>query len=666
MANLFLDFTSGNNSNDGTTFANRFQNFTAGATAARIAPGDVIRCMKSTDPTALGSCTWTNASASITIPAGTILDIHTCESTWTAVSANVTQATSALRKQGSNSVAFTIAGAFTTGQVAYSTFAAKDCSAFDTLSMILTCNTASIAANTFRIDLCSDTLGATPVNSFTIDFALAATGDIYTSFVKSKGSALGASIQSIALVALLDPGAGAVILRLDNIIVSKSPSSADCLTHQSLISKTSAPVGGTDVWYAIKSITATTVVLEDLPSSDSTTNLLYPGTTQTLTSYVRQPILITTGLSGGIWNAVQDSGTLGNLITFSGGWDTTAMTSQTGQTFVTFPYYETNYAFATGTNTYVSLEKLGAAKSYIAFNHTNQSHIEYTDCWAVCTVDRGFYFFSGDSCKLTRCYSISGSSSQGLFHHSSGAGAGISFDSCTALGNASGYGFALYASTTVFRDCYAIQNSSYGLSIQYAPAFPCVIDRLTTSGNATAGILLSAQTTGSVVGNNCVLGETTEVSTSAAFIYHFASNNHDDVDGATTIFAGGYRATTDATTRHTASGYSWKLSPTTAAFIDAAFPARLLIGTRVLTAGTTYTIGVWVNRDNTGITAKLVVPTFARVITTEQSATAVAAANGWEQLTVSVTPAVTGVAEIYVYAYGGSTFSVYVDDLSVA
>ena len=57
MATFYLDFEAGSDAADGTTFANRWKTIKDGATAARIAPGDIIRIMGSPAPTSLGmSC----------------------------------------------------------------------------------------------------------------------------------------------------------------------------------------------------------------------------------------------------------------------------------------------------------------------------------------------------------------------------------------------------------------------------------------------------------------------------------------------------------------------------------------------------------------------------------------------------------------------------------
>ena len=63
----YIDPENGNDANDGSSFALRVRSFGLGLTAARIAPGDEIRMIASPDPASLGSATWTDASATITL-----------------------------------------------------------------------------------------------------------------------------------------------------------------------------------------------------------------------------------------------------------------------------------------------------------------------------------------------------------------------------------------------------------------------------------------------------------------------------------------------------------------------------------------------------------------------------------------------------------------------
>jgi hypothetical protein len=70
-------------------------------------------------------------------------------------------------------------------------------------------------------------------------------------------------------------------------------------------------------------------------------------------------------------------------------------------------------------------------------------------------------------------------------------------------------------------------------------------------------------------------------------------------------------------------------------------------------------------RDNAGVTAKLVCPGGQIDGVASDVSTAMTTTGGWEQVSISFTPTVTDVVEIFVYAYGGTTYNVWVDDLSI-
>jgi hypothetical protein len=74
----------------------------------------------------------------------------------------------------------------------------------------------------------------------------------------------------------------------------------------------------------------------------------------------------------------------------------------------------------------------------------------------------------------------------------------------------------------------------------------------------------------------------------------------------------------------------------------------------------------WFRRSDTGITGKLVCRGGQIAgVTTDISASMTAAADTWEQLSISLSPATAGVIEIEVWAYGGTVYNVYVDDIEI-
>lgn len=358
MSTFYLDFESGNDASDGLSFANRWKTFQFGATAARIAPGDTIRVKASPAATSLGmTAAWTNKSPTVTLNSALNTLITDCDSAWTA-SANITTAAdSSTYRTGTASASITPAGAFTTGLMAYFALGgAQDYSAYQGITFWV--RVLSAAASAFSIRLCSDAVGVTAVDTLLLP---AISADKWTPIYIDKGSALGASIQSIALYAEVDPGTA--VIRLDNISTVKT-SGSDNLNLTSLIGKNAAG----EFWWALRRINGATLTLDNSPTSASgTTPKGYVGTTETVTTYKREGSLVDTSAGGGAGSIV-DSGTSGSPITFSGGWNRTDMSTQTDIT-IADTGSTTGIMFNLGGRSFISLDKLYCVRATTGFNN---------------------------------------------------------------------------------------------------------------------------------------------------------------------------------------------------------------------------------------------------------------------------------------------------------
>lgn len=333
MATLYLDLESGNDSNDGTSFANRKKTLSGASAIAQ--PGDTVRIMSSTTPNSLGvNGTFAKGSPKITLASAVNATIENCESAWTA-SANVTTTTSLTRKQGSLSTSIAPAAAFTTGLAAYKAMSATDFSAYQQISFWFQQTSGTLSG--FDLKLCSDAAGATPVSTFSIPAPVALSG--WNRVTVNLGSAMGASIQSVAFYVTADNGAQTYLL--DNIVACKAPGTGE-LTHKTLIGKAnSLGAGGDDseTWYAIRAIEGTTITLDLLNSSNAggTANGRYWGTSETVTAYSMFPSYVPTSVVSADlqWTS---GGTDVSRITISGGWNRTDMSTQTGETWVGIGY----------------------------------------------------------------------------------------------------------------------------------------------------------------------------------------------------------------------------------------------------------------------------------------------------------------------------------------
>lgn len=394
MTVLYMDPDGGNDANNGTSFALRFKTLTNGATAARIAPGDVIRVMASPDPESVGNATWTYGSRTVTLPAAKTLTIHECDAAWT-VAANVTGANPG-GKVGTASQQLTVAAGFTTGKLAYAAVGGTvDYSAYTRVSMLLQ-STVAHAAGVLQLKLCSDAIGDVPVNTFNLPAVGAASSSAWQAMVLDNAGALGNNIQSVALYATVDPGVP--VIRMDNIVAAQSAATAGSLTHNSLLGKVhclpwiastafalndiripTAPsrtgfaykvtavagagnsaaaeptwpldIGATvvdgdltwtrqdeeDSWYGIIGLSGTTVLLEAYQNATPAQGQGYSGPTgtETVATYKRECFLTLPATQTGSTplNVVQDNGANENPITFTGGWDRTNMSTQVGQTW---------------------------------------------------------------------------------------------------------------------------------------------------------------------------------------------------------------------------------------------------------------------------------------------------------------------------------------------
>src|SRR3990167_2599676 len=304
-----------------------WKTITSGATAAPIAPAYIIRIAKSSDPTSLGmTAAWTNLSKTVTLNSALTATVELCETAWTA-STNVTATASTICKEGTKSASLAIASGFTSGLATYKTITTIDLSGYKQVSFSIRAN-AAVAASVLQLKLCSDTAGATPVDTINIP-AVPGTGRWQVVTV-DLGTALGSAIQSVALYAASDPGTVTVLL--DDIIACKDSANADSLTLSSLISKTSAAQGGTEGWQGIQSIVGTVILLDNGTATVVSSGRGYSGTTETVTTYKRETIKTVPDTGTNSVQEIQDSGSSGNLIEFQGGYDVTTNT-QNGESF---------------------------------------------------------------------------------------------------------------------------------------------------------------------------------------------------------------------------------------------------------------------------------------------------------------------------------------------
>ena len=673
MTTFYLDPAGGNDANDGSTWALAWKTITTGATAVRIAPGDTIKVAKSPDPTSIGNATWNNLSKTVTLAAALTANVELCDAAWTP-SANVTASTNTSNyKIGTCSSSFVVAAAFTTGKIAYKALgSAVDYSAYQQLSFWFLASTV-VAANALKLCLCSDTTGDTIVDEFIIPVT-DSTAYKY-SFTINKGSALGASIQSVALYAIVDPGTPTILL--DNIIACKAISSADALSLTSLISKNSAASGGDEGWYPIQSINGITVTLDNGPAINANAGRGYYGTTETVATYKRECFRVLSAAC-----IIQDSGATGSLIAFQGGYDP-ATGDQDGETYFDVGSGRGNGLDFTSKN-YVLSNKINMVRAQRGVNLYTASYCEVT-AHSLCGNDNaGVYIYGASYCKVDvknannttgTGVSYSGTNNTGneitIGNANNNTTSGIStaaayVNKITAENVCNNGSSNVSISANAIRNTLKITNDknsgAYGFSFDSPPALDNKIIGTTTASNASGAVSASSPGTQYFLG--CTFGETDRVKNQTTWMNgRICLSAHDGSTDNNTIYTDGGIIKSQSSVRHTESGIAWQMSPTSANR-SAYYPLFMSLAKIAVAANSQVTVSCWFRRSDTGITGKLVcLGGQIAGVNADVSASMTAAEDTWEQLSINFTPTEAGVVEVEALAYGGTTYSVYIDDL---
>jgi len=328
-------------------------------------------------------------------------------STWTA-STNVT---TSLEKNGSfvwtgsnaptcehyYSDKIEISDSFGTGKAAYWATGALDLSGYQQISFkLLGDNTTQYYGSNCSLRLCSDSSGNTTVNTLNFDLTGHAKHS-WAEVVFDLGSNFGNNINSIALYVDTDQGAQDFII--SNIIACKSSSSADSLTHRSIIglNTTADPC-----WYGIESINGKRVILESKmhPSSSHVgyygcwQNAGFAASLSNTNIYKRETnrvkaVIDAMGTGSFGWyntnSSISHSNiTSNNWITVSGGWDRTNMSSQSlDSSFLDLLNKDNSFTWSSFAG--CNLSKVGFVRGKFNPNSWQYASWEDINCVHLCT-----------------------------------------------------------------------------------------------------------------------------------------------------------------------------------------------------------------------------------------------------------------------------------------
>lgn len=657
MTTMFVDLANGNDSNDGLTFSNRKLTIASAVTALGSGEHEV-RVMRSPAPTDIGqTATWTDSSAEVMLTSAVTANIDTCDAAWTA-SANVTAtASTSVLREGTASANLAIGTAFTTGLAAYRATGTLDLSAYEQVSFLVR-HSAALSGGVYELRLCSDAAGVTAVHTIPIP---ALESGQWTPVVWDNGAALSSSIQSIALYVITDPGFRT--LNVDNVIACKASSSADCITHTSLISTGSSDDGD---WYGLRSINGTSLFLNGgYHSLTINVNVArYFGTTGAKATYVRS--ILTTALSS-ISSVSGTSSAAPFLLT--GGWDVTAMTTQESVTWLrsltnaaqAFVFSGCNdwvmdgICFAYGRNpaTTAGVITLSQCRNFVI------DRISAAACMGVIRVHQapdGLRVLRGGT--FAGCYVCIGTSS-------TGAGCvdvvisktlGPNLSGTSVIEDASTYGLSVRAKIGTIKDyTYGVKEAGGQFVRFYDSDF------------ANGVLAASSSRATDLYAENCTFnGFASWYSGVRSFVYatrHEGSANDHRIYDRTQ--GNGGLIQTDASVRHTESDVSWMFS--FQAEFSSTAPLAMGVAAVACNAGESRTVKLWMRRSLTSLSGRLRVRAVPWAgITASAYADLTAAVDTWEEVSVTFTPTANCVAEVYAEAWVTNVAALmYVDDFSV-
>tara|TARA_R100001463_G_scaffold121793_1_gene178102 strand:+ start:1127 stop:3520 length:2394 start_codon:yes stop_codon:yes gene_type:complete len=582
-----------------------------------------------------------------------------------------------------------VSGDFTSGKMAHTALpSTMDLSAYEQISFQFASennnmnnqgNSGQLADGLYELRLCSDNNGDTAVH--TIPIVGGGGRNQRYSLIQTKdfGTALSNNINSVALYATADIS-DAHYITCRNIIACKDSSNADSITLEATVSKSNSATNAGE-WYPLAGIWFGQYLALGYKTSYgiawTSSQFGYMGTTETVTTYWRHtPCLkgdqVTHSFYG---NAINFGGSnasdnMPDGITISGGWNTTDMSTRTGMSFYQgSALYHQNFLY----QYYQGYSKLKHFGTFGFYHHVNQYTEAKTDVdncvWYIsqygladhnglnpCTMTNSWFMYDGNQwqddwggtgTKATNCKFIAAS----YLSKSSSGKPEMTLENCDILSCSSHISNNNNGGNTDFINCTF--DDMYGKALS------------ANSQQGTSELNFIDCTFGNRINStNWPIDQNVDDEDVGNLKRKCTFTNYNDVSGDHRTYWLGGALSSETSVRHTASGLAWKISPTTAYF-DADKPLSFNIAEVFCNSGAAVTATLWVRRSNTGITIKLAATAANNAISSDVTDSAAAAADTWEQLSITFTPTKAQPAKIDVLVYGGTTYSAYIDDFGI-
>lgn len=298
----------------------------------------------------------------------------------------------------------------------------------------------------------------------------------------------------------------------------------------------------------------------------------------------------------------------------------------------------------------------------------------------------GFSSFNGGTISSMKVWRNSSLGVTGGINNSQVLAGKIVLDSWRIFGNAtSNISFTdaneLYPTILVLKSCQIDGDASFSTAngINRNAGTPygypvylinCLFGTVTT--HSTADILVSVNSIAQIYAFNTNFASATPISGLINSNLHSGFLRSQKDGQSSTTFKSTFKdgvILNNTTTRHTASGYSWKMTPTNASYkLILPGPTDYDTFKVAVNANSAVTITGYVQKDGSynGNAPRLVlVGSLIAGIASDVTYSMTVASGNWEQFSVTATPTEAGVLEFY-FDCDGTAGNVYVDDISVS
>jgi hypothetical protein len=545
-----------------------------------------------------------------------------------------------------------ISGSGTGCTITVSSVSATDFSAYDSLTFWATGYYFAIAANSWKLALCSDTAGTVIEYEYPIQATLRAGG--VCSFV-SLGVSVGgnkSAIRSVALysstVAPRSLGGGAGIT-LDNI----SACNSNGLNLKTLISKKSAATFDTsEGWYGIQNIDGTTIRLDSY--IDSLGKIAtYSGTTQTTLTYMRKTFQqLSTNQTTGV-NALNNNG-----LSISGGWNTSTNTKDGMTVLDGVDGY--SYGLSMKPGCFIS-DFWFCRWSFSLFFYNSGQYYTIQNCgFSNSSEGVTFYPATAIDVKILSCMFVGCKNATMLY---SGGGSIrplikdskylSNTDSSTMQGDLINCDFLQHYDVTTNGDVRIFDN------IGPRKIVNCTFSRVEYYVGPRSLINLK----------NCLITGSTEFSGPSGFDsrtdYYLFSEQHDRTPYNFVVSEGGTMVTM-ATDRPGQTGNMWRMS-ITSNVRTSYYPLRLSLMKIAVTANNLVTIKAWMKKSHaTNCNGKLRVKGYQIEGVKDDVISTMTNTVDWQEVTLTFTPTENGVVEVEALAeYVAANANIFIDTVTV-